>query len=175
MAVLSVWHIDFDLPAIRYLGNLLCELRMEQDDLMGWTWPQGVTLARWLNAKRWVGVQKLSGLQRVVRRTTQELLRVFFDFCEELLQVEGHALDFTGLSKEAHDMVVPEQELIANTVLSKRDVGRGDGVVEFVERQVTLPRIAQRMPRRLCAHTSNMKCAMQEDESIGFRKHLLQG
>lgn len=94
---------------------------------------------------------------------------------QELLHIEGYALDLAGFGEEAHDMAVPKKELVPNAVLGERYVVGGDQVVKPVEGRVTVPRASQRVPLRLCAHATDMECAMQEDESVGFGQDLLKG
>ena len=71
-------------------------------------------------------MKKLPRLKLVLQSDIQKLFDVIFDTCKKLGKATTKRNDFPGFSRKTVNTSVPQYELVANLVLSERNIGYPD-------------------------------------------------
>ena len=111
-------------------------------------------------------MQELSRLHRVAQSHVQVSFNVLVDLLKEIIETIGDRFQLSCLGSQPQNCAVANQKLVADLVLSKRNVRHLNALVERVKRARTSPRSPKGMPGRRQGSAANVKGAVVEDKAV---------
>jgi hypothetical protein len=111
-------------------------------------------------------VKELPRLHPVAEPNVQKTLNVTAQPAEEVLKPVGQTLNLSGLGRQSENDALANQKLIANLILSERNIRRSHVIVEGVKCFRAAPSSPQRMPLRGQTSAANVDCSLVENKSI---------
>jgi hypothetical protein len=131
----SIYNFEFNLSTIGNVPKLPRQVCMKENHLASAHRLQSRACTGLSKNKRWIRQQKLTGLHSVPQANVEKCLDVLTSASEEIVEVLCKRLNVSGLARKSEHSTTAKQKLVANLVLSKRDVSGMNALIKRMKRR----------------------------------------